>query len=98
MRYHRLPQPPLRMAQQRAAHFHYPSFPVVCRCGHVLSSELFEIHHQLGKESLEARTRGSRNRQDVVAMRAKEVLYLWPTLLGDGEIQLGGNDDLWPLC
>ena len=30
-------------------------------------------------------------------MRAKELLHLWPTLLGDGEIHLGGNDDLWAL-
>src|SRR5262249_56034979 len=54
-------------------------------------------HHQPGKESLEAHTSGSRNRKDVVAVRAKELLYLWPTLLGDGEIHLGGNDDLWAL-
>jgi hypothetical protein len=85
------------MAQQRAAHFHYHSFPVACGCGHVVSSELFEMRRQPSQESLEARTSGGRNGQDGVAVRAKELLYLWPTLLGAGEIHLGGNDDLWPL-
>jgi hypothetical protein len=52
MRYHRLLQPPLRMAQQRAAHFHYHSFPVARGYGHVLSSELFEIRRQPGQKGL----------------------------------------------